>query len=408
MATREPSIEFDHHSTEFGRTAPALFEDMVARCPVAFSESNGGYWVAASYEHARKVLGDDENFTVRRSADGSSGGLLIPSAAHAPRVWPGELDGADHDRLRRPVRTAFSRGYLERNLAPALDRIIDERIAAISAMPKFDITTDFSFPITVESIFTYVGLQEIEDKPGLILMLEDAFAIDPDVGEDREALAEATSPLFREATARIRAIIDSRRPAPTDDLIGVMLTADPPLSGDEIDALTMSLLLGGVRTTAASIDNVLWHLDDDRDLRQAVIARPEILGAVVDELVRIYSPSPLVARTVVEDIELAGAQLKAGDRIAAAICSANLDPARFGDPATVNPERKDGLHLAFGVGTHYCLGIWLAKLEITHAVGQFLARLPDYAVDRDRAKRYDHTGVNNGWATLPAVASPAA
>ena len=408
MATREPSIEFDHHSTEFGRTAPALFEDMVARCPVAFSESNGGYWVAASYEHARKVLGDDESFTVHRSADGSSGGLLIPSAAHAPRVWPGELDGTEHDRLRRPVRTAFSRGYLERNLAPALDRIIDERIAAISAMPEFDITTDFSFPVTVESIFTYVGLQEIEDKAGLILMLEDAFAIDPDVGEDREALARATSPLFREATARIRAIIDSRRQAPTDDLIGIMLTADPPLSGDEIDALTMSLLLGGVRTTAASIDNVLWHLDGDRELRQAVIARPEILGAVADELVRIYSPSPLVARTVVEDIELAGAQLKAGDRIAAAICSANLDPARFGDPSLVKPDRKDGLHLAFGVGTHYCLGIWLAKLEITHAVGQFLAQLPDYAVDRDRARRYDRTGVNNGWATLPAVASPAA
>jgi len=170
----------------------------------------------------------------------------------------------------------------------------------------------------------------------------------------------------------------------------------------------MSLLLGGVRTTAASIDNVLWHLDGDRELRQAVIARPEILGAVADELVRIYSPSPLVARTVVEDIELAGAQLKAGDRIAAAICSANLDPARFGDPSLVKPDRKDGLHLAFGVGTHYCLGIWLAKLEITHAVGQFLAQLPDYAVDRDRARRYDRTGVNNGWATLPAVASPAA
>jgi cytochrome P450 len=407
MTSREPSIEFDHHSTDFGSTAPGLFTDMVSRCPVAYSESNGGYWVAASYEQARKVLGDDENFTVRRSADGTSGGLLIPSAAHAPRVWPGELDGPEHDRLRRPLRTAFSRGYLERNLAPALDRTIQERIAVITAMPEFDITSDFSFPITVESIFTYVGLQEIEDKAELILMLEDAFAIDPEVGDDREALAEATSPLFRAATARIRAIIDSRRPAPSDDLIGIMLTADPPLSGDEIDAMTMSLLLGGVRTTAASIDNVLWHLDADRDLRRAVIARPEILGAVVDEVVRIYSPSPLVARTVVQDMELAGAELKAGDRIAAAICSANLDPARFADPAWVNPDRRDGLHLAFGVGTHYCLGIWLAKLEITHAVGQFLAQLPDYAIDRDRAKRYDHTGVNNGWATLPAVISPA-
>jgi cytochrome P450 len=405
MTAREPSIDFDHHSTDFGRTAPGLFEEMVSQCPVAFSPSNGGYWVAASYEHARKVLGDDENFTVRRSADGSSGGLLIPSAAHAPRVWPGELDGPEHDRLRRPLRTAFSRGYLERNLAPALDRIIDERIAAISAMPEFDITSDFSFPITVESIFTYVGLQEIEDKAELILMLEDAFAIDPEVGDDREALAEATSPLFREATARIRAIVDSRRPAPSDDLIGIMLTADPPLSGDEIDAMTMSLLLGGVRTTAASIDNVLWHLDGNHALREAVLADPAILAPVVDELVRIYSPSPLVARTVVHDMELGGAELRAGDRIAAAICSANLDPARFGDPATASPSRKDGLHLAFGVGTHYCLGIWLARLEVTHAVGQFLAALPGYSIDRERAKRYAHTGVNNGWATLPAEGS---
>jgi cytochrome P450 len=405
MTAREPTVQFDHHAQAFAQQGAVELAEFRGRCPVAYTASNQGYWVASSYEAARRVLSDDEHFTVERSADGTRGGLLIPSAPHAPRMWPGELDGSEHARLRRPLKTAFSRGYLEENVAPRLERSVHRILDELAEKESFDFVTDFSFALTVESIFDYVGLDEVGDRAEFIRMLEDAFAIDPEAGGEREQLAEETSPRFQRASELTRAAIRKRRQAPTSDLIGLMVSAQPALSEDEIVSLTLSLVLGGVRTTASAIDNTAWYLECHHDLRTHLIEHPGAIPAALDELLRLYSPTPFVARTVVEGTEVGGVALPEGDRVAAAICSANLDPGRFPDPEHVDLDRRDGLHLAFGVGTHYCLGIWLAKLELRVAITALLDRMPGYRIDLDRAQRYEHVGVNNGWATLPAVAS---
>ena len=173
------------------------------------------------------------------------------------------------------------------------------------------------------------------------------------------------------------------------------------LTEEEAVNLSLSMLLGGVRTTAASMDNIMVHLGTHPDLRRQLVEDPDRIPAAVEELTRLAAVTPLVARTAVTDQEFGDVHVEAGDRVAALICSANRDEDRFPDAEQVALDRRGGLHLAFGVGTHYCLGIWLAHMELRVAVDAILRRMPEFEVVGDRVRRYTLVGVNNGYAALP-------
>jgi cytochrome P450 len=395
-----PQIEFDHHSPEFGIDQAERFAELRGRCPMGFTEEHGGYWVASTFELAKRVMGETENFTVELNEDRTEGGKLIPTAQHAPVIVPGILDGEEHDRLRNPLRAIFARKSIEERAGPVAERVAAELADELVGREEFDFANEFSFRLTVGTIFEFVGLTEIEDRRKFILMLEDAFAIDPEAGADRTELASSTSSQYEEAENRVRDIVRSRSESPTGDLISLMVAPDTGLSVDDVTALTLSILLGGVRTTAASLDNIVVHLDQHRDLRERLIENPSEIPDAVYEMVRIYSVTPLVARTATRDIEIGDVTVHKGDRIAALIASANLDEDKFPDAGTADPDRHAGLNLAFGIGMHYCLGIWLAKMELRVAVETILARMPDYAVVAEGTQRYAKVGVNNGFSRL--------
>ncbi|MFT3866542.1 MAG: cytochrome P450 [Solirubrobacterales bacterium] len=343
-------------------------------------------------------MGETENFTVELNEDRTEGGKLIPTAQGAPVIVPGILDGEEHDRLRDPLRSIFARKSVEERAGPIATQVATELADALAGRDEFDFANEFSFRLTVGTIFGFVGLVEIEDREKFILMLEDAFAIDPEAGADRTQLASKTSSRYEEAENRVREIVRSRSTSPTGDLISLMVAPETGLSVDDVTALTLSILLGGVRTTAASLDNIVVHLDRHRDLRQRLIDNPEEIADAVYEMVRIYSVTPLVARTATRDVEIGDVTVHKGERVAALIASANLDEDKFPDAGTADPERRAGLNLAFGIGMHYCLGIWLAKMELRVAVETVLDRMPDYTVVESR--RYAKVGVNNGFSSL--------
>ncbi|SHH05244.1 Cytochrome P450 [Jatrophihabitans endophyticus] len=404
--THEPTVDFDHHTPEFGQDAARKFAELRERCPVAHSAHYEGFWVASTYDTARQVISDDVNFTVERSADGTQGGKLIPTAAHAPSVIPGVLDGEAHDRLRRPLRTLFAKGSIEKRVAPVARRVADELAAELAGRDEFDFAHEFSFRLTVATIFDFVGLDEIEDKGTFILMLEDAFAIDPEAGGERDALATSVSGQYQEAAAYVLDVVRARTAEPRDDLISHLVDPATGFTEDECVSLALSMVLGGVRTTASSMDHIVLHLDGDRELRARLRDDRSLIPGAVDELTRLSAVTPLVARTARHDVRLGAVQVRAGDRVAALIASANLDEDRFGDAAAVQLGRRDGLHLSFGAGLHYCLGIWLAKMELRTAIETLLDHMPDYAVVTEGIRRYELVGVNNGFHRLPVRPRP--
>lgn len=408
-AKRDLSIEFDHHSPEFNRDPVSDLAELRHRCPLGYTESHDGYWVATTYDNARRVLSEPENFTVERSADGLRGGKLIPSAPHAPLILPGALDGQAHDRLRDPLRRYFLKPFVEKQMLAHVTSVVHDLIRELRSRDEFDFASEFSFELTVRTIFRFAGLDDaVEDKARFIRMLEDAFAIDPEAGSDRDSLAEVTSTQFLEAAALVRGVVEGRREAPEhgDDLMGYMVAAKPELAVEEIVSLTLSLVLGGVRTTAATLENIVWHLDADRDLRQELLSDRGRIPQVVDELVRYYPATPVVARTAVRDVELDGVQIVEGDRIAAVIPAANLDEDQFPGADRIDPDRRDAPPLTFGAGIHFCMGIWLAKMELRLAIEGLLDEIPEYTVDREKSQRFNRLGVNNGWARLVVHPQP--
>lgn len=402
----EPTIDFDHHSAEFAADSTRRFASLRAAEPVSFSEAHGGFWVAASYELVREILSDSETYTVERSADRTKGGKLIPASAKAPSVVPGVLDGEPHDRLRRPLRTLFAKPNIERTVGPVARRLAAELLDELEERDQFDFATEFSFRLTVNTIFEFVGLVEVEDREKFILMLEDAFAIDPEIGADRDNLAGATSKQYDAAEALVRDVVRARTQHPTGDLISHMVADGSELEEDDVVALTLSMILGGVRTTAASLDNMVAHLASHPELREELAADPSLIPAAVEEMLRYFAVTPLVARTVTCDTELGGVALREGDRIAAVLALANLDEAQFPDPDDIDTERSDGMHLTFGLGNHYCLGLWLARLELRVAIEGMLDRMPAYQVVAEGTQRFSKLGVNNGFAHLIVRSRP--
>lgn len=408
MTEYGPDLDFDHHSAEFADESAGRFPAMrAAGCPLGHTGAHGGYWVASGYALARQVLTDDEHFTVALSEDRTHGGKLIPTSPAAPAIVPGVLDGEPHDRLRRPLKAMFGKANIEATAAPAARRIAGRLLDDLTHRDVFDFAAEFSFRLTVGTIFDLVGLtDEVEDPEQFIYMLEDAFAIDPEIGADRDSLAQATAAKFAAAEDLVRRAVRARALAPREDLLSGMADPATGLTEADIVALTLSILLGGVRTTAASLDNFVHHLGHDHPLRGALVDDPARIPAAVDELMRIYTATPLVARTVTSPVRLGGRLLQPGDRVAALMAVANLDPEQFPDPTRVRLDRRDGMHLSFGLGRHYCLGIWLAKAELRTALEVVLARMPRYEVVDAEARRFDRVGVNNGWAALPVRPNP--
>ena len=157
--SKEPVVEFDHHSDEFAADSVERFAGLRASLPpLAFTESHGGFWVASSYELVREILSDNDTYTVERSADGTKGGKLIPTSAKAPAIVPGILDGEPHDRLRRPLRSLFAKPNIERTVGPVAKRLVDELLDELIDRDEFDFATEFSFRLTVNMIFEFVGL----------------------------------------------------------------------------------------------------------------------------------------------------------------------------------------------------------------------------------------------------------
>ncbi|RLV47469.1 cytochrome P450 [Nocardioides mangrovicus] len=401
MSASEVQIEFDHHSPEFAADSERRFPRLrTVPAALSWSESYGGFWVATSYDLARAVIADQEHFTVERSADGTKGGKLIPTSAKAPAIVPGILDGEAHDRLRRPLRSLFAKAHVDRVVQPTVTALVESFLDEVVDCEEFDFTQRFSFRLTVNTIFEFVGLVEVPDRERFILMLEDAFAIDPEAGGDRDRIAQAAAAEFAAASEMVRAAVRSRVAAPREDLLSKMVDPSTQLSEDDVVALTLSIILGGVRTTAAALENVVEHLARHPELRTELIEDPELIPSAVEDMLRLFAITPLVARTVTQDLELGGQHLKRGDRIAALIATANLDEEQFPVPLEVEPERQDGMHLTFGMGTHYCMGLWLARLELRTAVVGILQRMPDYEIGAG-ARRFGKLGVNNGFATLP-------
>jgi len=203
--------------------------------------------------------------------------------------------------------------------------------------------------------------------------------------------------------------LERRRHEPGDDLLSLLVAgaADPgpgeePLGTTELVSLTRELMVAGNESSLRLLADIVWQLDARPQEWERVRADPERARGIVEEAVRLASPSAAVFRRVVRDTALGGVSLPAGSTLVVSLLSANRDESVFPDGDRFRPGRPPAQrHIAFGQGIHACIGSVLARMEARHAVRALACHVDRIDVIRDQPLRYLPSLIVRGLVELP-------
>jgi hypothetical protein len=226
-----------------------------------------------------------------------------------------------------------------------------------------------------------------------------------DMGLGFSPAAAAELPRIEAALAGLYACCDElvarRRREPGQDLISALITAADDaghLTGEELRILVSTLVFGGQDTTRNQLGLAMTTFTEHPQQWRLLGERPELADTAVEEVMRVNPTTPLVGRVAVEDFTYRGVHIPAGTYLALFLAAANTEPETFGDaPFDITAQRP--VQLTFGGGIHYCLGAWLARIEMREALPILAARLPDLAAAGPVTCR-PHIGIT-GPVTLP-------
>lgn len=358
--------------------------------PVYWSEKLRA-WVLFRHDDVAAALHDDVRFSAdrRRAA----------RAAHpAPSPAPALRTIASDPPECLPVRALLNAAMVPRvrALAPRIDAIVDELLSALAGRAAADLVADFAYALPIRVIAELLDVPETErarfqDLSRTIARGMDRFYGGDDVGSG-----------LREIGAFFLDIVTQRAETPGDDLMRGLLRAEhhgERLAPLEVVALCTALVFGGHETTANLIANGMLALLRHPAELERLRADPALAVPAVEELVRWDTPPQFVSRVVREDCELRGKALRAGDSVLLGIGPANRDPAAFAGPDRLDVARAPNPHLGFGLGTHFCPGAQLARLEARAAIPALLARFPNLALAGEPERR--RTLILRGLERLP-------
>jgi len=215
-----------------------------------------------------------------------------------------------------------------------------------------------------------------------------------------EALKELSGYFHGHVQAR-QAVEESER---GDDLISFLLAAridGQPVPEPHLIGTLRLLLIAGIDTTWSAIGSSLWHLATHPEDRRRLVKEPALLPTAIEEFLRAYAPVTM-AREVVKETTVGGCAFKVGGQVLLSFPAANRDPAMFADADKVLIDRAENRHAAFGLGRHRCLGSNLARMEMTVAVEEWLARFPEFRMAEDEKVKWSE-GTVRGPRRLPFV-----
>ncbi len=347
-----------------GRSDPyPLYDALRGIAPVHRSELDG-VWYLSSYRACRSVLLDRRagknplGFSVRFGVNEE----LIQRFRSRQRPSMIIANPPEHGRLRKAARGPFLPGRMETRLQQRIEEIVDERLDVVAAKGEADMMADVAFKLPVTVIGELVGVppEDRDEFPPLV----DEFFEAGQVGATDEQMdrADRAGERFREYFA---GLVDAERAHahPNQDLVG-SLVADGNLNDDELQGTIILIFIAGFITTANLIGNGLYNLLRHPAQMDRLWADPELVPNAVEEMLRFDTPVQLVERTALEDIEVDGAVIPAGDTIVTLLGSANHDPAQFHAADRFDLARPDAAaHVSFAWGIHHCLGAPLARLE---------------------------------------------
>jgi cytochrome P450 len=344
--------------------------------------TRGGFWLIAKHADVMAVSRDTKRFSSQ------IGHIALedrePDALEARRSMI-ETDPPEHTRLRKIVSYAFTRNkvkeyedYTRQNVRELLDAAMDKK--------EFDWVTDISEPLPVKVLVSILGLPP-EDVPMLVdLTSEMAAATDEDYRPDPVKYPSEIDPrLLPFGTPAAAAVFEYgrrigalRREHPRDDLVSRLVHSE--VEGEHLDEreymnFFQLFIFAGNETTRTGVSHGILALIEHPDQLDRLAADASLVASAVDEILRYGTPLIYFRRTATVDTEIRGVPVQAGDRVALWYLSANFDEDVFEEPMRFDVGRRPNPHTAFGRGgPHFCLGSFLARLEIGILLEEILAR----------------------------------
>jgi len=382
------------------------FGEAREKCPLFFSEAHGGYWVAASYEHATRISRDWVTFSSKKTWDPETGklegGSVIPPFPGPPFV-PVETDPPEWKFYRHLLNPYFGPKAIETYRARAQE-VMRALVDRVIESGRCDIVNDFANPLPALVTLDILGIPYDQTNWRRFCDPFHKLAYGRGTHEFPQTLKELD--WIREQLARQ---VELDRESPREGLFSSLCNGEVggnPFSVSEIVGLGMMVLVGGVGTTNALFSNTCHWLSQNPDIRRKLIDNPDMLPIAREEFVRFYSPVTSAGRFVTQAVEVNGQMLEPGRQLMLSFSSANRDEAVFENAGEIDVERFPNPHIGFGSGIHRCLGSFLARMFFETMFNEVMARLPDYVVDEARATRYPDISTKNGWITIPASFTP--
>jgi len=384
-----------------------LFKEMRQRCPVHWTDritefpDEDGYWSVTRAEDIHTVSRDWETYS------SEVGGITAVTSGFPIELSRAMFIGMDppkHDR----IKALFQAGFTPRRIAAHEDEIraiAMEVLDRVAERETVDLIADVAQPVVSRVIGSFMGIPPEDDAIWAQLMNAALGAGDPDLNP--EGIPAIMEKLIPEIFERCGKLIAERRENPTDDLTSVLVHAEVDghkLEEHEIVMGFFLLVAAGNDSTKATYSSGMHALMEHPDQRQLLLDDPSLIPSTVEECLRMFPAFAHFRRTATRDAELAGTQIREGDKVVMWYLSSNRDESRYEDPdrfdVTRNPE-----HQAFGAGgRHFCLGTALARLELQILFEETLKRFPD--MELAGPVTWAESGFINQMKTLPVRLRP--
>lgn len=328
-------------------------------------------WYVTGYEEAAAIL-KDTRFQNRIPLPQTS--KKYEQLKHIQNDMMLFKNQPDHKRLRMLVSKVFTLRVVEAH-RPYIKETVDELLHQVQQKKRMDIVSDFAFPLASLIIAKILGVPAEERhqfREWTVTLIQTI-----DFTRSRKALARGND-TTKMLLVYFRQLIQKRKQNPQDDLISLLIKEEQQgdtLTDEELLATCILLVIAGHETTVNLISNSILSLLNHPEQLMKLKENPSLIEKAVEEFLRYESPTQMTARMASEDIEMNRITIKKGQQVYILLGAANRDPKKFIDANVLNVTRNPNPHLAFGYGSHFCLGSLLARIEAQIAIDTLLQRL---------------------------------
>lgn len=390
-----------------------------------------GYWAVLGHAEVKQVLRDAATFSSQLGGTQLRDPVRPEDLAFVRRMMLNQ-DPPEHNRLRGLLAKAFTpraiaaiESEIELRARTLVARVADA--GSGSRGGSCDLVADIVGELPVAVLAEVLGVPAedrglLYDWSNRVIGYQDvdyasSSAFDPAAGTDMARVALAArpepdaegrlpDPRSREGLADLytyaHALAEHKRSSLGDDVMSLLLRAEfegTTISNEEFETLFFLFAVAGNETLRNGIPGGMLTLIQHPDQYDRLLADPDLLGSAVEEMLRFWPPVIHFRRTATVDIELGGAAIAAGDKVAVYHLAANRDPAVFTDPHAFDITRSPNDHVSFGFGPHYCIGSHLARRQMRSMFSEIMSQLGRLELDGEPVRL--QSNFQQGLKSLP-------